>query len=154
MTNEEMNIAVAEACGIKSLPSHEWQEQDGRRYFECYRCGECVWFREYVEKKGKFNEPCRGTKHAYGSDLNAMHEAEKILTKKQRKFFYFFLFELAPCDENHGPVVPDGEDLMTPSGFSMLHASAGQRREAFLRTVGRFIEPKDQRKPEAWPQPK
>lgn len=126
MTNEEMDIAVAEACG--------WKQS---------RIG--WWMHPTLPDNGGA-EPLPPD---YGSDLNAMHEAEKILTKEQQEFFYFFLFELAPCDENHGPVVPDGEDLMTPSGFSMLHASAGQRREAFLRTVCLFIEPEDQRKPEA-----
>lgn len=58
----------------------------------------------------------------YCTDLNAMHEAEKTLTDDQREVFY---------PRNLGA-------WQRP--FNVIYASARQRAEAFLRTLGKWEE--------------
>ena len=55
----------------------------------------------------------------YLNDLNAMYEAEKALTPDQWVGYWSFLEPLA-CHPNH---------------TSIIHATAAQRAEAFLRTL-------------------
>lgn len=66
-----------------------------------------------------------GWKAKYCTDLNAMHEAEKILTELQCTFFRTNLRERL---ESH-----------SASRF-IWHATARQRAEAFLRTLGKWEE--------------
>ena len=61
----------------------------------------------------------------YHRDLNAMHEAEKMLSEKQ-----WDRFELSV-----GWMTGD-------RGFCKIHATAAQRAEAFLRTIGQWEEDK------------
>ncbi len=56
----------------------------------------------------------------YHGDLNAMHEAEKVLTKEQEDEYTVTL-----CIE----VQPEPR---------LFHATAAQRAEAFLRTIGKW----------------
>jgi hypothetical protein len=75
-------------------------------------------------------------------DLNAMHEAEKTLTREQQdEYVDRHLYPMLPCDENHGPCdLADGEDILIASSFQIAHATAAQRAEAFLRTIGKWVE--------------
>jgi hypothetical protein len=61
----------------------------------------------------------------YCTDLNAMHEAEKVLTDEQCVFIRLHLRERL---ENH------------PASRYAWNATARQRAEAFLRTVGKWEE--------------
>lgn len=61
----------------------------------------------------------------YCNDLNAMHEAEKVLTDEQCVFVRVHLRERL---ENY------------PASRYMWHATARQRAEAFLRTLGKWEE--------------
>lgn len=56
----------------------------------------------------------------YVNDLNAMHEAEEILNEKQEHIMNDTLW-----------------DLMLGRKY-LWHATAAQRAEAFLRTIGRW----------------
>jgi hypothetical protein len=95
MTNEQINAAIAEACG--------WTP-DNRGL-------------GWLSPHGYYApEP------DYCSDLNAMHEAEKVLTDDQREVFY---------PRNLGA-------WQRP--FNVIYATARQRAEAFLRTVGKWEE--------------
>lgn len=58
----------------------------------------------------------------YCTDLNAMHEAEKVLTGDQRSIFY--------------PRWLGG--FMSRTG--PIYATASERAEAFLRTLGKWEE--------------
>jgi hypothetical protein len=60
----------------------------------------------------------------YCNDLNAMHEAEKVLTDDQRDIFY--------------PRWLGG--FMSRTG--PIYATARQRAQAFLRTMGKWEEAK------------
>jgi hypothetical protein len=55
----------------------------------------------------------------YLNDLNAMHGAEKVLTEKQQQVFLYQL---------------NGEIVQTKN-WKLVHTSAAQRAEAFLRTL-------------------
>lgn len=67
----------------------------------------------------------------YLNDLNAMHEAEKTLTIEQNYVYWNTLRDLICVDENTGHWC----DLKA-SG----HATAAERAEAFLRTLGLWKE--------------
>jgi hypothetical protein len=65
----------------------------------------------------------------YLGDLNACHEMEKVLTYEQAE-----LFEDALCD-----IAKSANDVLKNSLQSksfIFHATARQRAEAFLRTLG------------------
>lgn len=93
MTNDQINRAIAEACG--------WEEGVER----------------YVQ-----NLPLMKSPPDYCADLNEMHEAEKTLTDDQREVFY---------PRNLGA-------WQRP--FNVIYATARQRAEAFLRTLGKWEE--------------
>ena len=109
MTPEEINIAIAEHLGwtnCRTFPKHP-------KHWECSDRPEAV----------RIGSPPRAgscTFLNYHDDLNAMHEAEKILTTDDAHSFYWRL-EL---------------DL----GWEYASATAAQRAEAFLRTVGKWKE--------------
>jgi hypothetical protein len=71
----------------------------------------------------------------YHEDLNAMHEAEKILMAddamySQRNFYAHHLGSITLNDNGRG-----WQPLSNDDCFPILHASAAQRAEAFLRTL-------------------
>jgi hypothetical protein len=61
----------------------------------------------------------------YSNDLNAMHEAEEVLTGHQRIVYKETLCEITPQD----PSV---------SLWGLTRATARQRAEAFLKTIGEW----------------
>lgn len=94
MTDQQINQAIAEACG--------W-------------AGQCV-----VNTDG--NRVWVTTFPLYCSDLNAMHEAEKILNKDEFMPYCNLLWPLG-----HGV-------------WEAIHTQARQRAEAFLKTLGKWEE--------------
>lgn len=71
----------------------------------------------------------------YLGDLNAMHEAEKILTDEQYHSALFLHQDDDPCYRNHlqritSHAVPAGTEARAES------ASSTQRAEAFLKCLG------------------
>jgi hypothetical protein len=60
----------------------------------------------------------------YLNDLNAMHDAEKVLNEKQEDIMNSTLWDIM-----------DGRKYL-------WHATASQRAEAFLRTIGKWKEAK------------
>jgi hypothetical protein len=74
---------------------------------------------------------CKYCDTNYCNDLNAMHEAEKFLTK-DRNSYLTALAELVSTDDLRG------QDADWP----WVCATARQRAEAFLRTLGKWQEEK------------
>ena len=104
MTNEQINIAIAEVCGYKKHEEfYRWLDPQTKEWL------------------------CWKSLPDYCNDLNAMHEAEKQLTKKQLQTYLDFLAD-APRDCVH----------QTWSGS--VFTTARQRAEAFLRTIGKWKE--------------
>lgn len=66
----------------------------------------------------------------YCNDLNAMHEAEKVLDYEQCEAFVDTI-----TDTTHAAI-----DYEAPWDFTRIHATAEQRAEAFLRTLGKWEE--------------
>jgi hypothetical protein len=110
MSEEQINIAIAEECGIIS------KDQWGLLYRTLHgivrNCPD------------------------YCNDLNAMHDAEKVLIEKCKEGNYWFHlreileFPYAESDWDHYYYI------------SAIHATAKQRAEAFLRTIGKWEETK------------
>ena len=98
MTDEQINRAIAEACG--------WSMEDGVWVWTADGI-DCTYYELWD----------------WANDLNAMHEAEKVLTDAQCVFFRTYL------REQFGP---------HPASLYVWHATARQRAEAFLRTVGKW----------------
>ncbi len=69
MTDEEINAAIAEACGRKRRPDGDWYPDNGTA----------------------------GTQAIlnYCKDLNAMHEAEMRLTKEQVREYQTYMYDMA-----------------------------------------------------------
>ena len=65
----------------------------------------------------------------YPFDLNAMHEVEKVLTPEQLVDYCAFRLRATT-----------GEGCVTD--YKMIRATASQRAEAFLRTIGKWEEAK------------
>ena len=112
MTNEQINIAIAEACGWKLKsnglsPMWSWQNES------------LIHRIKWVAHKAMASQ---GVLPNYLNDLNAMHEAEKVLSDQQADAYTTTL-----CLE----VQPEPK---------LYHATAAQRAEAFLRTLGKWVE--------------
>ena len=108
MTQEQQRIAIAEACGWKNC------------------AGDSGFTTRY---KGTPSETTvRVTLPDYINDLNAMHEAVKMLNYDQRNKYLNILCELTREDEMDDV---DGD-------FAWCDATASQRAEAFLKTLGRW----------------
>jgi hypothetical protein len=93
MTDEQINIAIAESLGWKLLANNRWTRP-------------CGFYADLPN---------------YTADLNAMHEAEKVLTAEQRRSYVNCIFNLpvSECESN-------------------TFATAAQRAKAFLRAIGKW----------------
>jgi hypothetical protein len=107
MTEELQRIKIAEACGWTDFTSgtHEGATLYGRKPLSCSNSWEVPY---------------------YLNDLNAMHEAEKILTDNQLVDFAEWL----GADFSEHPT----------KTVRYLRATAPQRAAAFLRTLGLWEE--------------
>lgn len=110
MTPEKQRIAIAKACG----------------YFHAKR-GVDVWY----ERDG--GHVVFGDLPDYLNDLNAMHEAEKMLTSAQIMDYGNRLMDVAQARG------VDGKNQWL-NIWALYHATAAQRAEAFLRTIGKWEE--------------
>jgi hypothetical protein len=123
MKPEEQRIAIAEACGYKwvenvrvrsNSQSGAWCSADG-------------W---YNPKTKEISDDMCDLPN-YLNDLNAMREAENKLSKDHRKQLVYVLLRVVIADL----------DRYTPEidKFRVLYfATAAQRAEAFIRTIGKW----------------
>ena len=101
MNKEKQRIAIAEACGIVSKDK---------------------WGSLYKTPRGILRD-CPD----YLNDLNAMHEAEKVMRDSPKKKHTYL--QWLGC-----------EDAYTSTVFASVTATAAQRAEAFLRTINKWEE--------------
>lgn len=113
MTDEQINAAIARECGWKSK-----EETNGNPW---------LWWR--TGKDGRIESTINAPN--YCADLNAMHEAEKVLTK-DRNSYLTTLVGLVETDHLRG----------LDADWPWVCATACQRAEAFLRTLGKWEEGK------------
>ena len=104
MSEEQINIAIAEACGWTDISQYT-QAVDG-------------WY-GYEPENGPHSQI-----PDYCNDLNAMHEAEKVLTSEQVTSYV------------------DSLEFMNARWATPAFGTAAQRAEAFLRTLGKWEETK------------
>lgn len=128
MTPEKQRIAIAEACGLDVSRSPNPDPAD--RWKTCY-------FTPEAAKQRRASWPSSAVVKVipdYLSDLNAMHEAEQLLTDNQCQQHFDNLAKATNAEL---------ETLGTVYGvmhFRMYNATAAQRAEAFLRTLSLWIE--------------
>jgi hypothetical protein len=109
MNQEKQRIAIAEACGIVGPFDNRWikeyEEEGGDSYgFTGFEKGELVFIPDYL------------------NDLNAIHEAEKVLNNVQRERYR--------------------TELVYSQAGRDVFATAAQRAEAFLITIGKWEDDK------------
>ena len=128
MTDEQINAAIAKACGVSPELVEWWAyKEDDSGGSICFQAE----YKDQVEKwllalpKGSWAKDYKPKPYYrypdYCTDLNAMHEAEKVLTYEQLDEYYIILAKM----------------MVRP-----FHATARQRAEAFLRTLGKWEEGK------------
>ena len=84
----------------------------------------CHWGGWWYLKKGK--RAYQQTPPDYCNDLNACAEAEKVLTPLQFETFHWILWDLCKSPQ------------VTEWTRAYLSATAAQRAEAFLKTIGKW----------------
>ena len=125
MTPESQRIAIAEACGWYGI-HYSGTEGNGPESDVCpprlvgtlSKCGVGKWGVIYSVPK-------------YVDDLNAMHKAEKMLTDEQDLEYSESLERVVGARFNSN----NGEDMRR-----LRSATAAQRAEAFLKTIGKWEE--------------
>jgi hypothetical protein len=114
MTLEQQQIAIAEACGWKVHPKDRFI---------------------VIPPNAPHSVQPLHTLPDYLNDLNAMHEAEELLLPddaaySQRNFYASELGRICLNDNGRG-----WKPLSNDDCFPILHATAAQRAEAFLKTL-------------------
>lgn len=123
MDKTQQRIKIAEACGyteVKPIYStYKFERGDATEP-------------KLIGIMGKFPDPtnCQPWLPDYLNDLNAMHEAEKVLTKDQDLQYHLALTKICT-----GYGVPEFLG-------SAIRATAAQRAKAFLRTLGKWEDAK------------
>lgn len=123
MTPEAQRIAIAEACGWKS-PYHP-ENIAGMNGWWSQKRG--VWWVNPLSERVMISSV-----PDYPNDLNAMHEAEKVLMHDQQVQFSIEVGRLTTA------YLPASRSAWTD--FTLMHATAAQRAEAFLRTLNLWKE--------------
>lgn len=127
MTDQEINVAIAEACGVKARPNgwcvhHKTEDRLILADWHKSTCDE--WLRQHPDFQNDWETRPEEVYPSYANDLNAMHEVELSLSggDATRQSFRWHLWN------RYGDL---GIDRRAP-----CHATARQRAEAFLRVKG------------------
>jgi len=115
---EQQRIAIAEACGWTAKEDKDgfWRAVDRFRNMT-----HKLWISESNVWSAGIPD--------YLNDLNAMHKAEEVLTPEQLVEYCAFRLRAVT-----------GQGCVTD--YKMIRATASQRAEAFLRTIGKWEEAK------------
>lgn len=128
MTPEAQRIAIAEACGWTDIKE---------RYIESLLCVPITENSDPIisglqpDKKGLSAIP------DYPENLNAMHEVELKLNNSKDSGIYARSLMYLVCGYS------TNEDCISINGWVMMRiarATASQRAEAFLKTIGKWVE--------------
>ena len=133
MTNKEQNIAIAEILGATwaMIPA---KKENG--FSSDYHPKRLLTFTPNDLRILPLADPKTGDAEIipnYTGCLNAMHEAMSILDYEQADEFDDHLCDI--CKRAN-----DIADNPTPWRFAVTNAAAIQRAEAYLRTLGKWIE--------------
>jgi hypothetical protein len=121
MTPEQQRIAIAEACGWK------------RNEYPHAIAKDMWWHKDLSDEKYTQTDDLPD----YLNDLNAMHEAEKILNARQQVCYFEHLAGSIMNDAYEGV----GYWMQAELSSEQLtwRATAAQRAKAFLKTIGKWI---------------
>jgi hypothetical protein len=119
MTDQEINVAIAEACGWTSRVNADGDLTESHLT------------RTWTEWFGPNNVVDLSPPN-YCADLNAMHEAEVSIPSGKLGYYNAELSKIA-CKRTLSSAVKEPDFI-----FMLLHATARQRAEAFLRTLGKW----------------
>lgn len=122
MTPQEQNSAIAEACGWRDCHWSLASNVDLPFPERCL-CG--------IAPSSEVHSPLPN----YTTDLNAMHEAEKVLKWEQRKQYHNTLVDVAGFSYCEADTT---EETNLDWDCRLCHATASQRAEAFLRTLSKW----------------
>lgn len=123
MKTNEQRIAIAEACG--------WKLQN----VENLSVGEVLAYgRRWWRHAGDKTISTLSNLPDYLNDLNAMHEAEKVLSHEQKLKYYHHICGSVRRENGQS----DHETIYVP--LHTTHATAPQRAEAFLKTLHLWTE--------------
>jgi hypothetical protein len=136
MSDDQINVAIAEACGWVDRGSfNESRPEDHKFKRRIGNTENYEWRWQH-----KFN---------YCNNLNAMHEAEETLKESEWNKMFSYLTSIQWKDatgDRHREDVEYGAKawISSPSQkvISPARATARQRAEAFLRTLGKWEEGK------------
>ncbi len=124
MTPEEMNCAIAQACGV-SPGQHDWIVTTEERWATCFECGNSMCLTSTPEDEAATDALlCIPN---YCGSLDVMHTAERVLTEDGCQLYHE---ELGDCFNRYITERPD-----CPAGGMWFHVSAKWKAEAFLRTL-------------------
>jgi len=129
MTPQQQRIVIAEACGWSFI-------REGQSIERNYHIGCVTWVaistdgRKYEYRKGyeeieylTKEDACNDRTPDYLNDLNAMHEAEKVLIDKGVNAWWAYVAFI----NRHNPTPFKSE--------TAVNATASQRAKAFLQTL-------------------
>jgi hypothetical protein len=124
MTNQQKNEAISDACPRRFERRHE---------FACHYETEDNWYFQY---NGQWTRCLNGS---IIDDLNAMYEAETGLKGDKDIKYVNELFHRVGINRLY---YMGAEPLAFPADRQMkvINATAAQRAEAFLRTIGKWKE--------------
>lgn len=134
MNKEAQRIAIAEAVGWTAQQVEAWKEV--RRLRSEYRGlpkreSFSGWTISDKIEKAENSKDYRGDLPDYLTDLNAMHEAEKVILDMEIGARY----RLELSKNSDGPT-----SMFMTVEAAMCHATAAQRAEAFLRTLNLWTD--------------
>lgn len=136
MTDAEIRVCIAEACGWVWYrhPSANTLQYPHYRFLALPALHEYEQAPQWMVRADGTEKPCAVDYMArefhipdYSNDLNACHEMERMLDDGQQDTFLITLRKL----------VDVGLDDFQRD-FNGIHATARQRCEAFLRTIGKW----------------
>ena len=126
MTNEELNVEIAEYYGWRNIREQDYQPFGTDPYIDG---PSQVWVGIHPESDVDSKE--YEVIPDYRKDLNAMAEAKSLLTGDKRREFIEYLYEVVKQDKNinAGPY-----SVMTQA----FYATAKQQAIAFVKTIGKW----------------
>lgn len=121
MTDDEKRIAIAEACGWRRNPVYDIPNPQSATTIPGPKLGYEAWVNPEGRMVWSLELP------SFLSDLNAMHEAEKHLNEEYNGLGSRTYFRNVLCQ-------------ICGSHAKAVHATARQRADAFLKTIGKLVE--------------
>ncbi len=115
MTDQEINAEIAEYCGWRNIIEKDYQPFGTNEYIDG---PSQVWVGIHPELDADIKE--YEVIPDYCNDLNAMHEAEKMLNEKQEDIMNNTLWDIM-----------DGRKYL-------WHSTASQRAKAFVKTIEKW----------------